>query len=80
MEDGVFFFEGWVAELVPFGEDEDCARVAAGFVRIFVYFDGAIRLEKLETGGSEKTLDLILYIFWIASGVKDGDLRWVISK
>jgi hypothetical protein len=36
VEDGVFGFEGWVAELVPFGEDEDCTGVAAGFIGIFV--------------------------------------------
>ena len=36
VEDGVFGFEGWVAELVPFGEDEDCTRIAAGFIGIFV--------------------------------------------
>ena len=36
VEDRVFSFEGWVAELVPFCEDEDCTGVAAGFVGIFV--------------------------------------------
>jgi hypothetical protein len=36
VEDGIFGFEGWVAELVPFCQDENCTGVAAGFIGIFV--------------------------------------------
>ncbi len=39
VEDGFFFFEGWVAELIPFSEDEDGAGIVASFVGVFVNCD-----------------------------------------
>ncbi len=45
-----------------------------------ITFDGAIWLEELETGGCEESLDLIFYIFRVASRIKDSDLRWIVSE
>jgi hypothetical protein len=36
VKNGVLGFEWWVAELIPFCEDENCTGIAASFIGIFV--------------------------------------------